>query len=91
MDFRTTCITFNISVLKKRAVALRNMIQDIVRFNHSFIRYLVYALLSATAPFTFTYSYYYSISFLFIFFRLLRLLRFIGISFDLCLDLCTLS
>ncbi len=35
----------------KRAVALRKMIQDIVGINHSSILYLVYILLSATAPF----------------------------------------
>ncbi len=34
----------------KRAVALRKMIQDIVGINHSSILYLVYILLSATAP-----------------------------------------
>ena len=32
------------------AVALRKMIQDIVCLNHSFILYLVYVLLSVTAP-----------------------------------------
>ena len=37
--------------LKKGAVALRKMIQDIVGINHSSILYLVYVLLSATAPF----------------------------------------
>ncbi len=35
----------------KWAVALRKMIQDIVGINHSSILYLVYVLLSATAPF----------------------------------------
>ncbi len=33
------------------AVALRKMIQDIASINHSPILYLVYILLSATAPF----------------------------------------
>jgi len=37
--------------LKKGAVALRKMIQDIVGINHSSILYLIYILLSATAPF----------------------------------------
>ena len=32
------------------AVALRKMIEDIVGINHSSILYLVYVLLSATAP-----------------------------------------
>ena len=32
------------------AVALRKMIQDIVYLNHSYILYLVYVLLNATAP-----------------------------------------
>jgi len=32
------------------AVPLRKMIQDIVGLNHSSIRYLVYVVLSATAP-----------------------------------------
>jgi hypothetical protein len=35
---------------KDGAVALRKMIQDIVGINHSSILYLVYVLLSATAP-----------------------------------------
>ena len=37
--------------LKKGAVALRKMIQDIVGINHSSMLYLVYVLLSATALF----------------------------------------
>jgi hypothetical protein len=32
------------------AVALRKMIQDIVYLNHSYILYLVYVSLNATAP-----------------------------------------